>query len=77
MRQLSAFTFHEGSWNGRVTVPGMPEHREVNVKHNVVGINFFKVMRIPLISGRSFGTQDTKTSEKVAVALVRVGEKEF
>jgi hypothetical protein len=46
---FSAFAFHEGSWNGRVRVPRMPEHREVNVKHNVVGIDFFKVMRISLI----------------------------
>jgi hypothetical protein len=47
-------------------VPGIPEHREVNVKRNVVGIDFFKVMRIPLISGDPFGTQDTKTSQSVA-----------
>jgi hypothetical protein len=39
----------------------------VNVKRNVVGIDFFKVMRIPLISGDPFGTQDTKTSQSVAV----------
>lgn len=34
---------------------------------NVVGPHFLETMGIPLIAGRSFGRQDTATSEKVAI----------
>jgi predicted permease len=64
---FASFTFRQGSWNGSVTVPAMPEHHEVNVKHNIVGNDYFNVTRIPLIAGRTFGRQDTKTSQKVVV----------
>ena len=64
---FSAFTFAEGSWNGAITVPGMPFNRNVDVKHNTIGNDYFKVMRIPLIAGRQFGPQDTATSQPVAI----------
>jgi len=63
----SSFTFHEGSWNGSITVPGMPEVKDQNVRHNVIGNGYFKTMQIPLVAGRTFGPQDTATSQKVAV----------
>ena len=64
---FSAFTFAEGSWNTTITMPGKPFDRNVNVKHNIVGNDYFAVMRIPLIAGTSFGTQDTATSQPVAI----------
>ena len=64
---FSAFTFHEGSWNSMIRVPGMPINRNVNVEHNIIGDGFFKTMQIPIVAGRSFGPQDTATSQKVAV----------
>jgi predicted permease len=64
---FSAFTFHEGSWNSMITVPGMPVDRNVNVKHNIIGDGYFKVMQIPLVAGREFGPQDTATSQPVAI----------
>jgi len=64
---FSSFTFNEGSWNGSVAVPGMPVNHELDVKHNVVGNGYFKTMQIPLIAGRTFGPQDTATSQRVAV----------
>jgi predicted permease len=64
---FSAFTFHEGSWNGFVVVPGMPVNHELDVKHNVVGNGYFKTMQIPLVAGRTFGPQDTATSQRVAI----------
>jgi predicted permease len=64
---FSWFTFHEGSWNGSITVPGMPVNHDLDVKHNSVGTGYFDTMQIPLIAGRTFGPQDTATSERVAV----------
>lgn len=64
---FSAFRFHEGSWNTEITVPDMPERDDVNVKHNVIGNDYFRVMQIPLIAGRLFGPQDTATSQRVAI----------
>ena len=64
---FSAFTFAEGSWNTTITMPGKPFDRNVNVKHNIIGNDYFKVMRIPLIAGRQFGPQDTATSQPVAI----------
>ena len=64
---FSQFTYNEGSWNGRVSVLGFTVDRERNVKHNVVGNGYFATMGIPLLAGRTFGPQDTATSQKVAV----------
>jgi len=64
---FSAFTFSEGSWNTTINVPGKLFDRRVNVKHNSIGNDYFKVMRIPLVSGRQFGPQDTATSPPVAI----------
>lgn len=64
---FSAFTFDEGSWNTSIVVPGMPIDQHVNVKHNVIGNDYFKVMKIPLIAGRMFGPEDTATSQHVAI----------
>jgi predicted permease len=64
---FSDFTFHEGSWNGSITVPGMPLSYDVSVKHNVIGNGYFATMQIPLIAGRVFGPEDTAKSPPVAV----------
>jgi predicted permease len=64
---FSAFTFAEGSWNTTIIVPGKPFDRKVNVKHNSIGNNYFKVMQIPLVAGRQFGSQDTAASQPVAI----------
>ncbi len=34
---FSSFVFHEGSWNGNVTIPGAEKGQDVDVKHNVIG----------------------------------------
>jgi predicted permease len=64
---FSFFTFHEGSWNTHIVIPGYQVDRNVNVKHNVVGNGYFATMQIPLLAGRAFGPQDTATSQKVAI----------
>ncbi len=74
---FSSFTFHEGSWNNSITVPGFEFHPEVDVKHNVIGNGYFATMQIPLLAGRNFGPQDTATSEKVAIISERAARTLF
>jgi predicted permease len=64
---FSAFTFHEGSWNSTVFVPGTNIGKDTNVKHNVIGNGYFATMQIPLLAGRNFSTSDTSTSQHVAI----------
>jgi predicted permease len=44
---------------------------------NVVGNTFFQTMGIPIIAGRSFGPQDTSTSQKVAIINQALAKKRF
>jgi predicted permease len=74
---FSAFTFIEGAWNTVIQVPGMPIDRSVSVMHNIVGDGFFKTMQIPLIAGRTFGPQDTATSQNVAILSEGMARKLF
>jgi predicted permease len=64
---FSAFRFEEGSWNTSMRVPDRQLSRDVNVKHNIIGNDYLRVMQIPLIEGRTFGAQDTGTSQRVAI----------
>lgn len=64
---FSAFTFDEIGWNGSIVVAGYHTPPNNNVKHNTVGNGYFATMQIPLLSGRTFGPQDTPASQKVAV----------
>jgi predicted permease len=73
----SMFTFHEGSWNGPVFVQGFDNNKEDDVRHNIIGNGYFQTMGIPLIAGRSFGPQDTATSQKVAVVSERMARTKF
>ncbi len=73
----SLFTYNEGSWNGTVDVHGMPIDRESNIKHNIIGNGYFATMQIPLVAGRTFGPQDTATSQKVAVISESMARKMF
>jgi predicted permease len=74
---FSAFTFHEGTWNGSIHVAGMPIDRNVNVQHNIIGNGYFSVMQIPLLAGRNFGPQDTKTSQPVAIISEKMAHTLF
>jgi len=73
----SSFTFHEGSWNGYICVPGVNINHHLNVEHNVVGSGYFATTQIPLVTGRTFGPQDTATSQRVFVIRERRRERCF
>jgi predicted permease len=45
--------------------------------YNVVGKSFFPMLRIPILEGRAFGTQDTATSAKVGVINASLAKKRF
>ncbi len=64
---FSSFAFIEGSWNTTIRVPGMSVNRDANVNHNVIGDRYFTTMQIPILAGRAFGSQDTSTSQRVAI----------
>src|SRR5262245_49588694 len=66
---FSLFSFNQGAWTNPITVQGgqPPIGGNPVILNNVVGPGFFSAMNLPLVSGRPFNPQDTKTSPKVAV----------
>ena len=60
-------TFDEGAWSGSVYVAGYDNNKDVSVLHNVIGADYFSVLKIPIVAGRVFGPQDTANSPKVAI----------
>ncbi|MGH9625328.1 MAG: FtsX-like permease family protein, partial [Bryobacteraceae bacterium] len=66
---VSFFTFHQGAWDGPVTLAGhtLKPGVDNDVFHNVVGSGYFATMGIPLLAGRVFGPHDMANSPKVAV----------
>ena len=65
---FSFFMFNQGQWSSLVRglSDDLPERQRL-VRNNVVGIDFFQAVGIPLVSGRNFSTYDTAKSPKVAV----------
>jgi predicted permease len=53
-----------------------PDHQQAE-DVNAVGTMFFQTMNIPMMAGRSFGPQDTATSEKVAIVNQALAKKRF
>jgi predicted permease len=76
---FSIFSFNQGSMFFPILVPGgaPPVGGNPVILNNVVGPGFFKAMNLPLISGRPFGPQDTKTSPRVAVISEEMARRFF
>jgi predicted permease len=60
----------------------IPEGADPNAKnlaeyYNVVGNEFFETLGIPIVDGRSFGSQDTATSLKVGIINQSLARKAF
>jgi hypothetical protein len=63
--------------NTYIVVPGFNVDQNIDVKHNVVGNGYFARMQIPLVAGRTFGPQDTATSQRVGVISERMARTMF
>ncbi|MGC2764755.1 MAG: ABC transporter permease [Candidatus Acidiferrum sp.] len=66
---FSMFTFNQGEWSDDAWAPDESPDAKNNreVLYNRVGPGFFSTMGLTLMTGRTFGPQDTPTSSKVAV----------
>ena len=76
---FSLFSFNQGAWTNPITVQGgaPPVGGNPVILNNVVGPGFFTAMNLPLILGRPFSPQDTKTSTKVAVISEEMARRFF
>src|SRR5262245_12338495 len=70
---FSLFSFNQGAMTNPISISGGAPSVGGNpvILNNVVGPGFFTAMNLLLILGRSFGSQDTRTSPKVAVIRER------
>jgi len=62
-----------GGWNQGLVIDGKPQEGYPNV--NQVGGEYFELLDIPLLNGRTFNDQDTPTSPKVAVVTAAFVER--
>src|SRR4051812_35318020 len=62
-------------WNEQIVINGVRQPDIVNF--NSVGTDYFRTMGTPLLAGRTFGKQDTRTSEKVAIVTESLARKYF
>lgn len=74
---FASFTFHQGSWNGSLNIPGTTFNENINIKHNVIGNGYFNTMQMPVLAGRAFGPQDTATSHKVVIVSESIARDLF
>ena len=51
--------------------------QDASEDYNVVGNNFFSMMQIPILQGRSFGPQDTASSGRVGIINAALAKERF
>jgi predicted permease len=71
--------FNQGFWTSIAHSRGdnLADGESRSLRNNIVGPDFFAVMGIPLVQGRTFGPQDTAKSQKVAVVSESMARKFF
>jgi predicted permease len=71
--------FNQGFWTGAAYTreDNIPEGQNRSLRNNIVGTDFFAAMGLPIVQGRGFGPQDTKSSQKVAVVSESMAQKFF
>jgi predicted permease len=75
---FSLFTFDEGTWNNDIWVEGYASgHQDRDVHHNVVGNEYFAAMGIPVLEGRTFGSLDSASSQRVGIISESVARSLF
>jgi len=76
---FSFFVFNQGQWSSPAYTSDdnvTNDERRV-VRNNVVGVDYFEVMGVPLLYGRKFGPHDTDKSQKVAIVSQKMAERFF
>jgi predicted permease len=71
--------FDGGGWTDQVLFQGIPRTpaNGDQVSFNIAGNGFFSTMGIPLIAGRTFNSEDTQNSPKVAVISETMARRFF
>ena len=73
------FVFAQGFWTGPAYTrePNSLTDDSRTISNNIVGDDFFAAMGLPVVEGRGFGPQDTKTSQKVAMISELMAKRFF
>ncbi|HEU4390335.1 MAG TPA: FtsX-like permease family protein, partial [Blastocatellia bacterium] len=76
---FSFLTFNQGVWTTPVFIQGADQSADggTSIRNNVVGSDYFAAMGIPLVLGRTFGSEDTEKSHKVAVISESMANRYF
>jgi predicted permease len=65
---FACYVFNSGTWSDGVHVSDRDDlDTDPNVIHNVIGLQYFDAMKMPVILGRPINARDTEASRKVAV----------
>ena len=74
---------NSGLFNGNgssspLKVVGRPaEDGGISTQQRVVLANYFRTMRVPIIAGRDFGTQDNGSTDRVAIISSAEAHRDF
>ena len=74
---FSFFVFNQGQWSSLANVSEDLPEKQRTVRNNVVGVDYFRVMGIPLVSGRNFTNADGANSQKVAIISELMAQRVF
>ena len=74
---FSFFVFNQGQWSSLANVSEDLPEKQRTVRNNVVGVDYFRVMGIPLVSGRNFTNADGVNSQKVAIISELMAQRVF
>jgi predicted permease len=74
---FSVFVFHQGQSSMLAKVnEDLPEQQR-RIRQNLVGIDYFRAVGIPLVSGRYFSASDSAQSPKVAIISETMASRVF
>jgi predicted permease len=76
---IGFYTFAQGGWTDLALFQGTQrtQGNGSEVAYNIIGNDYLRAMAIPLIAGRGFTRQDTKTAPKVALINETMQRKFF
>ena len=74
---FSIFTFNGGAWGDSADAEGSANAKPEDVYLNAVGPGYFQAMGLPILMGRSIGSEDTAAGRRVAVINQTMAEQVF